>query len=110
MTLTFAVMKKEKREVMFDLVREYRSSDLTQKEFCEQEGISVNQLRRWITLYNKSISTGELSQNTSSGFSLVHFNRQNCINGFEINYPNGVSIKCHAEMDLSQLRQLIQLL
>lgn len=35
-------------EERYELVTRYRSSDLTQREFCEAEGITVGALRSWL--------------------------------------------------------------
>src|SRR5690625_7416845 len=60
---------QSKTEHMFALVTKYKKSNLTQKEFCEKEKISVGVLQYWMKKKRAQI---ELREN--SGFHPLYVN------------------------------------
>lgn len=44
---------EEKRAFWLDHINSYRSSNLPIQDWCNQNGVNVHALRRWITKFNK---------------------------------------------------------
>ena len=93
---------KERREYMFTLVRQWRDSGLTRKEFCTQHGITIAKFGYWIARWKEDQSGG------GSGFipmgSLVTGN----VPAISVVYPNGVRVEVPSA-DLGLLSRLIAL-
>jgi hypothetical protein len=93
---------------MFSVVERYQSSNLTQKAFCETEGLALSTLQYWISSYREyhqrdsgpSEAFVELkppSQIPSSDTAIV------------LGYPNGVTLTLDKGVELTFLRELITL-
>jgi len=99
---------KETQEEMFELVRQYKISDLSRKEFSKQHGISLHALRNWITVYNKAFPIYQEDPG-KPGFHIVQFEKELADAAYEITYPNGVQLKCKSGTSMLELQSLIQL-
>jgi len=51
----------ENKEIWLKRVEEYRSSGLSQKTWCEENGVKATSLRYWIMKLNKSQSVTKLN-------------------------------------------------
>src|SRR5690554_3799311 len=74
---------KERREYMFTLVRQWRESGLTRKEFCLQHGITLAKFGYWIARWKEDQSggsggliSGHLGRSATSGDVFVFLNRR----------------------------------
>ena len=87
---------------MFTLVRQWRESGLTRKEFCTQHGISLAKFGYWIARWKENQSGGE------SGFILMDPTRPGEMPVISVVYPNGVRLEVPSA-DLGLLSRLIGL-
>src|SRR5690606_37529068 len=53
------MIMKDRRDYMFTLVRQWRESGLTQKEFCLQHGITLSKFSYWISRWKEAQPSGE---------------------------------------------------
>lgn len=84
---------------MFDLVENWRKSDLSKKLFCENHGVNIHTFNYWITkAQNEKMET--------SGF--IRLQPPSFDSSYEITYPNGVKL-CVKSADLATLSQLLKL-
>ena len=93
---------KERREYMFTLVRQWRESGLTRKEFCSQHGISMAKFGYWIARW-KEVQVGG-----DSGFIPMGTSRSVGHPVLSVIYPNGVRVEVPGA-DLGLLSRLIAL-
>lgn len=84
-------------EKMLELVKEYRQSGVSQKEFCLESGISLAKLNYWI---------GKSKSSAPAGFISLRAVPTRAELGIE--YPNGVKISTGGA-DLSLIARLVKL-
>jgi len=102
-------MKKTKEE-MYILISEWRDSGLTKSDFCQIESIPFEKLAYWITKQNKEKINSD-KKPIRRQHSFIPMNLPSVIehDGFEILYPNGVSLKCPNSLSLDKLQSMIKI-
>jgi hypothetical protein len=99
---------------MYAIIEKYlsRSSSLTQKAFCEEEGIPLTTFQWWLVRYRKQNRLCGNGAVTSGGF--IPLVVQEPLSGaaessghWEIEYPNGVILRIDSRMDLDLLSSLL---
>ena len=99
---------------MYAIIEKYlsRSSSITQKTFCEQEGIPLTTFQWWLVRYRKQNRLSGKGAAASSGF--IPLVVQEPVSGaadsaghWEIEYPNGVILRVGRWMDLDLLSSLL---
>ncbi len=93
---------KERRDYMFTLVRQWRESGLTRKEFCLQYGITPAKFGYWINRWKEAQSGGD------NGFIPMGSPRNAGHPVLSVIYPNGVRLEVPS-VDLGLLSRLIAL-
>lgn len=93
---------KERREYMFTLVRQWRESGLTQREFCLQHGITLAKFGYWIVRWKEDQSSG------GAGFIPMGSAMTGNASAISIVYPNGVRLEIPST-DLGLVSRLIAL-
>jgi hypothetical protein len=92
-------MKRASQKEMEETVASFKSSGLTQREFCLHENIKLPTFSYW---YRKVCAA---ATPTPSGFTEVTASVQS--SGLEVVYPNGVRVR--GIQDLSLLQLLVKL-
>jgi len=87
-------------EKMFELVRLWRESGLSQREFCKQHQIGVAKLGYWVGKEKQSVN--------GVGFLELSARHSTPSVGYEVVYPNSVRVSYQGN-DLTILSQLIRL-
>lgn len=90
-------MKRASHQQMEAAVASFRSSGLTQREFCRRENIKPPTFSYWCRTVNGTSPT------PAAGFTEVTAPVESA--GLEVVFPNGVTIR--GIRDLSLIRQLI---
>lgn len=102
---------------MFAVIARYRGSGLTQKAFCQQEGIAHTTLQYWLRRYRAhhaltpmgGVALAEHGGEVAS-FMPIGISSRSAVGGRElrciIEYPNGVVLHLNGEFDLHLLREL----
>ncbi|MBK1442701.1 IS66 family insertion sequence element accessory protein TnpB [Parapedobacter sp. ISTM3] len=93
---------KERRDYMFALVRQWRESGLTRKEFCLQHGITLSKFGYWISRWKEDQSA------VNSGFIPMGSPGIAGHSVLSVIYPNGVRLEVPSA-DLGLLSRLIAL-
>lgn len=88
----------EKTERKLALVKQWRSSGMSQKEFCLEAGIKLGTFSYWVSR----------SKESEKGFVPLVPKKDNPTKEIELIYPNGVKIKVPSG-DIGILAQLIRL-
>jgi len=96
------MIMKERRDYMFTLVRQWRESGLTQKEFCLQHGITLGKFGYWISRWKEDQSGGD------NGFIPMGSPKTAGYPVLSVIYPNGVRLEVPSA-DLGLLSRLIAL-
>jgi len=92
---------KTKTEVMFALVDQWKTSGVTQKQFCLEHGLKAGTFAYWVAKKKRL-------QASAGGFALVDVRGESVVAQVDITYPNGVRISTDV-WDLSLISQLIRL-
>jgi hypothetical protein len=90
----------DQSEEMFNLVRQWRKSGLSQSEFCKPHGITAAKFGYWVGK-EKLVKKG-------AGFVHIPAQRSATDNAYEVIYPNGVKVN-YQGCDLTVLSELIRL-
>ena len=93
---------KERRDYMFTLVRQWRESGLTRKEFCLQHGITLSKFGYWIARWKADQSV------EGTGFIPMVSSGSGPMAMLSVVYPNGVRLEVPSA-DLGLLSGLIAL-
>lgn len=106
--MTSKELKDSRSREMFSKVEAYLSGDLTQQQFCEEQGFAKSTFQYWLRKYRKFHNTGNVS---SGDFIPV---RLGSINGHqttpincEIEMPGKLVIRFHSASLNSSLTNLI---
>ena len=104
---------------MFPVIERFHSSHVTQKSFCEAEGLALSTLQYWISRYKKRyLQEAHRPQQdaASSPEGFVELKPQlqapisECQSGtLVISYPNGVTLSLSTPSNLKLLKELINL-
>ncbi len=106
--------QKYSQEEMFLAVELCKESGLSQKDYANQEGLSVHTFKYWVNKYNAHHNP-KPKKNTPTKKKenfipiQVDNNKSTIMSGLEITYPNGVKLSCPANMEINQIKTLIQL-
>ena len=95
--------QQEQQERMFSLIKSCKESGMSNKDFCQQNGIGQPMFYYW----QKKLA--ESQDNTFQSFIPVQVNKYKGHPEMEIIYPNGVRLKLAPTTDLSIIRILIGL-
>ncbi len=109
----------ERAREMFAIIERYRESGLTQKRFCQSEGLSLSTFYYWVSRYKQyhtsplQHNSGHLSSEQSPNAFIelkpqLHTAAAN--NAIILTYPNGVTLSLSdSTIDLAGLKALITL-
>lgn len=104
--------QKHTREEMFRKVEEWMASGLSQPQYCKQEGFPLTTFSHWLQKYRKEKG---ITTTASPGpfipvevtSSLVHPGSTTHVREITITYPNGIEVKCPADIGTLQLKTLL---
>ena len=97
----------ERAREMFRVVEHYLESGMTQKRFCESEGLALSTLQFWVSRYKQHQSTPE---NSGAFVELKAQPPASSVNDtMVLTYPNGVTLSLSGAIELVSLKQLITL-
>ena len=91
----------------------WESSELSQRKFCEQQGLRYRQFIYWRNLLNeskKSSSKPKLLKISTTRTSLKSYAIAEPDSGLEVILPTGIKLYIKAEADISKACGLIHLL
>ena len=100
---------------MFTRIEKYlaakrRARGLTQKAFCEQEGLALSTFQNWLQKYRARQRQLENPPASHSGFIPLHVRQApiaapplSCV----IEFPNGVIIRLSGQVDMQVLSHLV---
>jgi len=102
---------------MFAVIETYQASDLTQKAFCQSEGLALSTFQYWLARYRREHRPEFQQSSPDGGLSgFVELKAQTPLpsgpigdRSVVINYPNGVVVSLGATVDLALLKELIAL-
>lgn len=90
-----------KSEKMYDLVERWKSSDLTQKQFCGEHDLKVGTFAYWVGKKKRS-------DEPVGGFVPIDLAAGSAGGQLTISYPNGVKLTLGSN-DLALISRLIHL-
>jgi len=104
---TSSILSHRARE-KFAVIERYQESGLTQKAFCEIEGLALSTFQYWISKYK------EYQQSDSSlAEAFVELKPQSPLsslgNAIILSYPNGVTLTVDKDVKPAFLKELISL-
>ena len=98
---------------MFAVIEAYQASGLTQKAFCQSEGLAFSTFQYWLSRYRKQHRP---DHQQSSRHLFVELKPQTPLPSGHIgdrsvivSYPSGVVVSLGATVDLALLKELIAL-
>jgi len=97
--------RQAREKEMLNHVESWKASTLTQKQYCQQNGISLPTFYYWIKRirYKESHQPGGFIPLLVNGGKRV--THEDC----EIHYPNGVTIRVPSTADLQLVSRLVRL-
>ena len=98
----------QRSQKMFALIEGYQKSGLTQKAFCETEGLALSTFQYWISKYKKYHQ-----RDSSPAEAFVELKAQSPLSSFGnaiiLSYPNGVKLTVDKDVKPAFLKELISL-
>ncbi len=98
-------------EQMYPLIERYLASELTQKQFCQQEGFSRSTFLCWLKKYRRHQQS---NAHPSCEFIPLHFAANKGLPipaqpTCAVEYPNGVVIRLFGSINVQMISQLIRM-
>ena len=102
----------EKQGYWSDQNKQWESSGLSQKKFCEQQGLNYRHFVHWRGLINTKVKKSEpkLLKVSATSTSLVNPTLRAVESTLEVLLPTGIKLYIKTEADLSKASALIHLL
>lgn len=94
------ISNNSRRQEMFKIVEEYRQSGQTQKEFCQQRGLSLFQFKYWLQKYRKE-------ESRDNAFIRLKPGNANSLGSYRIDLPNGIIIHLNGSESLKLISEII---
>jgi len=103
---------------MYRLVTNWEKSGQNQKDFCQKNGINYSVFKYWNKKWKDEGKIQRISKREqrlsppllkANKFIPLTVSPRPESSGLRITYPNGVQVTCPQEIDLEQLKQLIQI-
>jgi len=96
--------RRKNKEEMRKLVAQWKTSELTRKEFSQQNNIAETKLGYWQKKFKKTETPKQF-------IPLVVQEKYHDINiPLEIHYPNGVKIKSLQKLDIRTIKELVTII
>ena len=95
----------KRRDEMFDYIKGWENSSLSQLDFCKKNHINIGTFGYWRTQYLRKDSL----DNTVKVFKPIKLLPKIETN-YKITYPNGVCISMSSGIDINELAKLIRCL
>ncbi len=95
---------------MFAVIEKYLASDVTQKEFCQQENLSYSTFQFWLHKYRKANNSCKNNESSQAPFVPINFCEPNARSSHQsctIEFPNGVVVRFSETVDVRYLSQLV---
>jgi hypothetical protein len=96
--------RKNWRQEMFSLIKQWQTSGINQKDFCKQHDLSMHAFYYWLRKYKQT--------NTSSNDGFLPVEIVPPVNDtrgdIQIHYPNGVLITLDKAVSISRIKALIK--
>lgn len=93
------------QQLMFSLVKIWKSSGKTQKEFCQEKDITYHKFHYWFRKYNDQNS--EPVDHSSFSRVIIKEKITPYAGSMEIVYPDGRKLIFHQQVEASFLRALL---
>lgn len=97
-------LQPERRQQMFAMIEQWRTSGLTQKAFCEQRSIRYYVFHYWYKRYKMQQSGVD---DNAGSFVKLQVAKPSSSGGVEINFPGGIRIIFHEPVSSSYLKALV---
>jgi len=98
-------MMMKKRDEMFGHIEDWKNSNLSQVDFCNENNIAIGTFGYWRTQYLRK----EKPDSTIKVFKPIKLVAKK-ENNYKIIYPNGVCISLSSDVDKNELAKLIRCL
>lgn len=99
----------ENREIWVNRVKDFKASNLTQKSWCEKNGIKISALRYWLrNLYE--VSSIDSGNSNSPGFEFTTVSISSGFSSAVVLEINGVKLSLTEDYDEFLLLKLIRTL
>ena len=94
----------ETRQQMFKLIEEWQQSNLTQKQYCEQQSIRYHVFHYWYKRYRQQQAGID---NKNSSFVKLQISKPVIAGAVEIHFPGGIHLFFHEPVSSNYLKALI---
>ena len=104
--------KVNKRGMMFDMIRKWKESSMSQAAFCREHKIALSTFTYWLHKFRKQENKSSLQREKRSSGKFLELNVNKGAgsdHGFRILYPTGVQLYFSASVDTDQLQRLVHL-
>jgi len=96
---------------MYPLMEKYLSSQLTQRQFCQQEALSMSTFLYWLKRYRRNQQSDAQS---AREFIPLHFTANKGLPipaqpTCAVEYPNGVVIRLFGSVNVQMVAQLVRM-
>ena len=93
----------EARRQMFEMIDQWKQSDLSQKSFCEKKAIKFHSFYYWYKRYRQHSQTSD----SKSAFVKLEIEKPTATASVEIHFPGGARLLFHELVSPDYLKALI---
>ena len=101
----------EQRQLRFSTIEKYLTSELTQKQFYQQEQLAYSTFQVWRKKYRQAHAEPRLEQHSDNSFVPLTFTPTTAkldSAHYVIEYPNGVVLRLSGAIEPQTLLQLVR--
>lgn len=97
---------EKRKEEMYLALELWQESGLSQRAFCQKEGLNYQVFGYWLKKYRQGKNPPRVKPN---GFVGLNVDSPSFSEGISIRYPNGVVLTCSEDLDPLKLQALVNL-
>jgi len=104
-------MKKDKKAAMYQLIKDWESSNQSKSDFCNSASINIHTFTYWVQKYKKENIEQDLSSQRQN-FLPLKLTKPPVVPStqtIDLHYPNGIRLSVPQSVGLNYLTQLLQI-
>ncbi len=99
----------QKRELWLDIIRDYEQSDLTPREFCQQQQIKLDHFYYHMGVHRKQLQKKDTTANKMTFIPIMTKQEDNS-SSFCLTTPYGIELHLSNAFDANHLLQILNVL
>lgn len=109
----YKLERAERKAEWIKIIASWRSSGLKREDYCKQEGLKFNDIKRWSTIISREKREAQAQQGLINQEQFVPVEittEEKAVGGIKVEHRAGFWIEVRAETDKALLREVMAML